>query len=151
MTGYRRKFRCLIPEKGRTIYLQQVQKAPGSIGTENTATNGRHSSVLWCLTKQGDSTQNLSFSLWERFILLSSGLWQRVVRMVGTCIWKVSTTYICHPEDGVCFSETSMIIYYPTRSHIQVGGSMKSWNNFFKFKEFTPLTVKILELIIKYN
>jgi len=111
MTGYRRKFRCLIPEKGRTISLQQVQKAPGSIGTENAATSGRHSSVLCCLTKQGDSTQNLSFSLWERFILQSSGLWQRVVRCVGTSTWKVSATYILHPEDGMCFSETSMITY----------------------------------------
>lgn len=61
MTGYRRKFRCLISEKSRTISLQQVRKASGSTGTENTATSGRHSSVLWCLTKQGDSTQSQVF------------------------------------------------------------------------------------------
>jgi len=59
MTAYRRIFRCLIPEKGKTISLQKVQKAPGSNGTKNTAISGRHSSVLCCLTKQGHSIQNL--------------------------------------------------------------------------------------------
>ena len=92
----------MIPEKGKTVSLQQVQKASGSTGDQ--------SATFVCTV-----VPNEAVGQYTKFYVLTVGkihtsvCW--VLRWVGTNIWKVSTTYTFHPEDGVRFSETSMITY----------------------------------------